>query len=173
MHVITRGILVVYWVLCANVVVLEWGSLVYLASSKTVLSISFSCSGTYRYRLRREIQVPGTGAEETMRFTVRLHNVNLNSFLAVFWLLHSFNTCHFGDIWHIVVVTTTTTTTTSNGQRILTRGRIARDFSLGRFNVTLDCFCGRSIGTLVNSMQEYPDVITQKVFHPMGDLDPI
>jgi len=34
-------------------------------------------------------------------------------------------------------------------QRILTRGRIAgRGFFIGKFNVTLDCFCGRPIGIL-------------------------
>jgi len=26
------------------------------------------------------------------------------------------------------------------------------DFSVGKFNMTLDCFCGRPIGTLIDSM---------------------
>jgi len=60
----------------------------------------------------------------------------------------------------------------TSGQRILTRGRIAGRFSLEKFNMTLECFCGRPIGTLVDSKRENPDVIPLKVLLPVGGLDP-
>jgi len=41
----------------------------------------------------------------------------------------------------------------------MTTGRTAgEDFSLGKFNVTLDCFCGQPIGMLVDSMWANPDI---------------
>ena len=43
-------------------------------------------------------------------------------------------------------------------QRTLTGGPESRDFSLGKFNVTLDCFCGRLIETQFNIMRENPHV---------------
>ena len=36
------------------------------------------------------------------------------------------------------------------------------DFSFGKINVTLDCFFGLPIGTLVDSIRENPDVITSQ-----------
>jgi len=48
---------------------------------------------------------------------------------------------------------------TTSGQ---TRGRIAGYFSLGQFNVTLDYFCGRPNGTLVDSIRGNPDVTPSK-----------
>ena len=77
----------------------------------------------------------------------------------------------------------------TNAQRILMRGCIAGDFLFGKFNVTLDCFCGWSFGTLINSMRGYPDTRAtgnsawrharksqrhppQKCPFPCGDLDP-
>jgi len=42
----------------------------------------------------------------------------------------------------------------TSAQRILTRPHRRVDFSLGKFNVTLSCFCSWPIGTLVNSMRE-------------------
>jgi len=60
----------------------------------------------------------------------------------------------------------------ASGQRILTTGRIAGDFWLGKFNMTLDCFCGRPIGTLVNSMQENPDVTRSKLPFLVGIWTP-
>jgi len=55
--------------------------------------------------------------------------------------------------------------TITSGERLLTRGRIAgRAFSLGKFKVTLDYFCGGPIiGMLVDSMRGNPDVITSKL----------
>jgi len=66
----------------------------------------------------------------------------------------------------------------TSGQRILTTGRVAGDFSLGKFDVTLDCFCGRQLerwstacgeiptpgplGTVLGGVQENPDVILLK-----------
>ena len=46
----------------------------------------------------------------------------------------------------------------TSSQRILTRGRIAGNFSLGQFNVAVDCFCRRSTGTLIDSMRGNRDV---------------
>jgi len=43
-------------------------------------------------------------------------------------------------------------------QRTLTGGQIAGEFSLGKFYVTLDCFCGQPVGVLVNSMRGNPDI---------------
>jgi len=43
-------------------------------------------------------------------------------------------------------------------RNIVMRSRIAGDFSLGKLNVTLDCFCGRLVGTLVDSMRGSPNV---------------
>jgi len=66
----------------------------------------------------------------------------------------------------------------TSGQRILTRGRIAGDFPLGKFDVTFDCFCDRQserwttacgkiptsapLGTVLGGVQENPDVILLK-----------
>jgi len=57
------------------------------------------------------------------------------------------------------------------------------DFSLGKFNVTLDWFCGQPIGTLeistsqplgtVLGVRQNPDVIPSKVSFSMRDLNPI
>ena len=44
----------------------------------------------------------------------------------------------------------------TSGQRILMRVCITGDFSLGKFNVTLDCFCGRSVGMLIHGMWKIP-----------------
>ena len=55
---------------------------------------------------------------------------------------------------------------------ILTRGCIAGDFSLGKFNVTLDCFCCWPIGTTVDSMRENPDVIPPKSAPSRGGSGP-
>jgi len=46
----------------------------------------------------------------------------------------------------------------TNGQRILTKGDMQRDCSLGKYNVTLDCFCGWPVAMRVNSMRGNPDV---------------
>jgi len=59
-----------------------------------------------------------------------------------------------------------------------------RDFSSGKFNVTLECFYSQPTGTLVDSMWydsyvratvsgvwENPDVIPLKCAHSCGDLD--
>jgi len=43
---------------------------------------------------------------------------------------------------------------------ILMRGTSQGYFSLGKFIVTLDCFCGQSTGTLVNSMAGNRDVMS-------------
>jgi len=66
------------------------------------------------------------------------------------------------SVFVTVTLTTTFSTiiiTVTSGQRILRRGRIAGKISsLGKFNVTLDYFCGWPIGMLVNSMRGNPDV---------------
>ena len=59
----------------------------------------------------------------------------------------------------------------ASGEKILTAGRIAGDISLWKINVTLDYFCGQSMGTLVDSTQRNPEVIPSKVSLPVGDLD--
>jgi len=53
---------------------------------------------------------------------------------------------------------------------ILTRGRIARGCFIGKFNLMLDCFCGRPIRTLVDSIEGNVDVIPSKLPLCMGDL---
>ena len=96
--------------------------------------------------------------------------------------LHSFD-AFFAVGWETRIMTI--------GQRIPTRGGFfTGDFLLGKFNVTLDCFYGRPVGMLVDSMQGNPDVrVTgnsswqragkswhhphSKVPLPMRDLDPI
>jgi len=60
----------------------------------------------------------------------------------------------------------------TSGQRVLITDRIAGGFSLGKFNLTVDCFCGQPIGTVVDSMRANPDGIVSKVPLPVGDLDP-
>jgi len=45
----------------------------------------------------------------------------------------------------------------TDGRRILSRGCIVGDFSLGKFNVTLDCFCSWPVGMLINSMWGNPN----------------
>jgi len=79
----------------------------------------------------------------------------------------------------------------TSGQRILSRGHIAGEiFLLGKFNMTLDCFCGRPFGTLVDStacggiptsgplgtvlcgVWENPDVTPSKVPLPLGKQTP-
>jgi len=47
-----------------------------------------------------------------------------------------------------------------------------RGFVIGKVNVTLDFFCGRPIGTLVDSTRENPDVIPQKCPFPRGCRHP-
>jgi len=56
-----------------------------------------------------------------------------------------------------------------SGQRILTTGRIAGGLSLGKFNATLDCVCGRPVGTLVDIIEGNLDIIAhQKCPFPWG-----
>jgi len=44
-------------------------------------------------------------------------------------------------------------------KKTLTRGHIVVEgFSLGKFNVSLDCFCSRPMGTLVDSIWGNPNV---------------
>jgi len=50
---------------------------------------------------------------------------------------------------------------------------VIKDFLLEKFNMTLDCFCGWPIGTLVDRMWENPDVIPSKVLLPLADMYPI
>ena len=50
---------------------------------------------------------------------------------------------------------------------------VTGDCSLGKFNLTLGCFCSRPTRMLVDSMQENPDVISPQKCLLMGDLGPI
>jgi len=56
------------------------------------------------------------------------------------------------------------------GQTILMTGRIEKDFSLGNFNVTLDCFWRWPIGTLVDSTRGNPYVIPLKSVPSRGEI---
>ena len=38
------------------------------------------------------------------------------------------------------------------------RGRIAGGFLLGKFSVTLDCFCGQPVKTLIDRIRGNPDI---------------
>jgi len=58
---------------------------------------------------------------------------------------------------------------TSN-QRILTRLHHTGDFSLGKFSVILDCFCGQPNGTMVNSMRGNPDVMGSPLGMVLGGV---
>jgi len=49
-------------------------------------------------------------------------------------------------------------------------GRIEKDFSLGKFNVTLDCFWRWPIGTLVDSMRGNPYIIPLKRVPSRGEI---
>ena len=52
------------------------------------------------------------------------------------------------------------------------RHRVGIFVTVGKLNVTLDCFCGRPVGTRVNSTLENPDVMPLKIAPRMGYLDP-
>jgi len=46
----------------------------------------------------------------------------------------------------------------TSGERVFTRGHIVWGFSLGKFSVTLDCFCRWPVGMLIDIMQGNPDI---------------